>query len=175
MLLLKTRCHAALLGLITHAYNLHIVHYNNVLKFVFKALNDFVIKLILYFIICELLGIPEIRKDAYLNNHSKTTHYTQNYLLNCFIVCLLYYSFEILPTKPQGCFSFSFAQVRGHSHFSNEICISWVPVRSSMVFFSCRIPEKLTRKAGLRVCGWSLRPIFNPEKKLTFELKLICI
>ena len=49
-----------------------------------------------------------VAKDVYLNNCSKTTHCAQKYLLNCFIVCLLYYSFEILPTMPQGCSSFSF-------------------------------------------------------------------
>ena len=44
-----------------------------------------------------------VAKDVYLNNRSKTTHYAQDYFLNCFIVCLLYYSFKILPTKPQNC------------------------------------------------------------------------
>ena len=34
--------------------------------FINRALNDFVIKLILYFIICELLGIPEIRCQVLL-------------------------------------------------------------------------------------------------------------
>ena len=29
-----------------------------------------------------------VAKDGYLNNRSKTTHCTQNYLINCFIVCL---------------------------------------------------------------------------------------
>ena len=30
-------------------------------------------------------------KDVYLNSCSKTAHYAQKYLLNCFIVFLLYY------------------------------------------------------------------------------------
>jgi len=56
VLLLKTRHHAALLELITHAYLLNAVYYNNISNlvcnaFVNRALNDFVIKLILYFII----------------------------------------------------------------------------------------------------------------------------
>ena len=51
--------------------------------------------------------VVNVAKDAYLNNRSKSTHYAQNYLLNCFMVCLLYYSFELLQTKPQVCSSFS--------------------------------------------------------------------
>jgi len=59
----------------------------------------------------------------------------------------------------------------GHVHFSNsEIHIFWVPMRPGTVFFSCRMPEKLTRKAGLKVCGWSLCPVFNLEKKPTLKL-----
>ena len=54
-LLLQKR-HAALLGLIIYAYILHTVYYNTVFKFVCnaftnRALNDSVIKLLLYFII----------------------------------------------------------------------------------------------------------------------------
>jgi len=30
-----------------------------------------------------------VAKDVYLNTCSKMTYYAQNYLLNCFIVCLL--------------------------------------------------------------------------------------
>jgi len=58
-----------------------------------NVLNYFVIKPLAYFIIRKLLGIPEIcyklllrAKDAYLNNCSKT-YYTQEYFLDCFIVC----------------------------------------------------------------------------------------
>ena len=51
----------------------------------------------------------------------------------------------------------------GHVHFLNDkICISWVPMKPSTVFFSCRTPEKSTKKAGLEVCG---SPVLNPEKK----------
>jgi len=28
-----------------------------------------------------------VAKDVHLNNRTETTHYAQNYLLNCFIVC----------------------------------------------------------------------------------------
>jgi len=52
---------------------------------------------------------PYVAKDSYLSNFSKTTHCTQKYLPNCFIVYLSYYSIKILPAKPLGCFSFSFA------------------------------------------------------------------
>ena len=109
-----------------------------------------------------------VAKDVYLNNRSKTTYYTQKYLLNCFIVCLLYNS----PNKASGLL-FIFVRVStDHARFSNdEIRISWVPMRPSTVFFSCRMPEKLTRKAGLEVCGWPLRSVFNLEKKTTFEQK----
>jgi len=30
----------------------------------------------------------------------------------------------------------------------------------------CRTPEKLTRKAGLEVCGWSLCPVLIQERNL---------
>ena len=71
------------------------------------------VRLIAHFIICELLGFPKIRywvlPRMYLNYCSKTTHYAQKYLLNCFIVFLSYYSFKILSAKPLGCSSFLFA------------------------------------------------------------------
>ena len=68
-----------------------------------------------------------VAKDVHLNNHSKTTRYAQNYLLNCFIVCVLYYSFKILPAKPHGLFIFVRVSM-SHTHFLNDkICISWVP------------------------------------------------
>ena len=50
-----------------------------------------------------------VAKNAFLNNCSKTTHDALSYLFNCFIDCLLYYSFKILSTKPQGCSLFLFA------------------------------------------------------------------
>ena len=60
VLLLETRRHAVLSRLITHAYILNTVYYNNVLKFVLQCFCK-QIKLILYLIIRELLGFPEIR------------------------------------------------------------------------------------------------------------------
>ena len=33
-----------------------------------------------------------------------------------------------------------------------------------MLFLSCRMPEKSTRKTGFKVCGRLLRPVFNWEK-----------
>ena len=43
------------------------------------------------------------------------------------------------------------------------------------VFFSCKMPEKLTRKVNPEVCGWLLRPIFNPEKKPIFKQEFTCM
>ena len=37
-------------------------------------------------------------------------------------------------------------------------------MKPSTLFFSCRTPEKSTRKAGFEVCGWSLRPVFDRER-----------
>ena len=106
VLLLKTRRHAVLLRLITHACILHTVYYN----IVFKFAEFWILYLINSWIIWNSRNmLISAVKNAYLNNHSKTTHYAQKYLLNCFIVCLLYYSFEILLTEPQGCSSFLFA------------------------------------------------------------------
>ena len=49
-----------------------------------------------------------IAKNVYSSNCCKTTPHTLEYLLNCIIVFLLYYSFKILPAKPPGYSSFSF-------------------------------------------------------------------
>jgi len=65
-----------------------------------------------------------VAKDAYLNNCSKSTHYAQNYLLNCFIVCLLYYSLEILPTKPQVSLKSGF-HLRSHKYGSRPLFKQW--------------------------------------------------
>ena len=48
---------------------------------------------------------------------------------------------------------FIFARIStGHAHFLNdEIRISRVPMRYSTVFLSCKMPEKSTRKVGLKV------------------------
>ena len=110
--------------------------------------------------------LSSVAKDMYLKNHSKATHYPQNYLLNFFIVLL----FENSPNKASG-LPFIFVRMStGHAHFViDEICISWVPMEPSMVFFTCRIPEKSAKKSGLEVCGWPLRPILNPEKKPTLN------
>ena len=37
-------------------------------------------------------------------------------------------------------------------------------MRPSTLFFSCIMPEKSTRKAGLEVCRWSLHPVFDWER-----------
>ena len=55
---------------------------------------------------------------------------------NFIVGCLLFYC-ELLPISfPVSIPAF-------------VTCLSWVPMRPSMVFFSCRTPEKSTRKAGL--------------------------
>ena len=37
-------------------------------------------------------------------------------------------------------------------------------MRSSKLFFSCKMPEESTKKAGFEVCGRSLRPVFDRER-----------
>ena len=61
----------------------------------------------------------------------------------------------------------------GHTHFSNdEIHISCEPERPTLIFFSCRMPEKLTMKGRLDVCCESPHPLFGLEKKAIFKPKL---
>ena len=80
-----------------------------------------------------------IAKDGCLDNGSKMAHYTQKSLLS-------HYSWKFLPAKPPGSSSFFIHVSTGHAYFSNdEIPISWVPMRPSTVFFSCRTPKKLAR------------------------------
>ena len=71
-----------------------------------------------------------------------------------FIAFLLCYSFKIIPAKPLGCFSFLFTQVWVMPTFQTEM-YPWMPMRPSTLFFCCKMPEKSTRIAGLKVCGWS--------------------
>jgi len=86
-----------------------------------------------------------VAKDAYLNNCSKTTHYAQSYLLNCIIVD---------PSSKASGLLFVFIRVStGHAHFpTDEIRSPWIPMRPSRLFFGCRMPERLTGKAGLDGC-----------------------
>jgi len=102
-----------------------------------------------------------VAKDANLNNRSKTTHYAQNYPAHYAhtVSSQLFYSLPFVlffQNSPNKVSRLLFILVRvstGHAHFSNdEIHISWVPMRHSTVFFSCRAPENLTRKAGFEVC-----------------------
>ena len=53
-----------------------------------------------------------VAKDEYFNNCSKTAHYAQKYLFNCFIVFLSYYPLKLLPVKPPGCSSLLFAKAQ---------------------------------------------------------------
>ena len=50
----------------------------------------------------------------------------------------------------------------GHAHFPNdEIRIPWRLMRPSILFFGCKTLEESIRKAGFKVCGRSLRPVFD--------------
>ena len=124
----------------------------------------------MYFIIRELLGIlKSVAKDAHLNNHSKTTNYTQNHFLNCIVVCLLYYSFKFSQQSLMAALDFRLLKYWLCPLFKWQDAYFLGAVRPNMVFFSCRMPEKLTRKAGVKVYRWSLCSIFHSEKKPTFE------
>jgi len=60
--------------------------------------------------------------------------------------------------------------IMGHTHFpNNKITITWVPKETSTVFIGCRMPEMLTKKAGLEVL---LCLIFNLRKK---PVELTCV
>ena len=71
-------------------------------------------------------------------------HYSQEHLINCFIVFLSYYFFlKFHPAKPPWLLFVFVLISTGHAHFTNdEMLIPWIPMRSSMLFFSCRMPEK---------------------------------
>ena len=118
----------------------------------------------MYFKIRKLLGFPKMhffKALLYLNNCSKTTHCTQKYLLDCFIV-FLSYSFKILPAKHP------FAQVWVTSTFQTTRYVfpGCLWDLRSMVFFSCIMPEKSTSKAGLEVCEWLLQQVLDSERNL---------
>ena len=76
---LKTRCHAALPGLYKYYIQCIIIMFE--FCFVMARVYKFVIELIMYFIICELLGFSEVCYLTYLSS----------------------------PAKPPACFSFLFA------------------------------------------------------------------
>ena len=133
--------------------------------FLNRALNDFVITVFynLWITRNSRNMLLSVAKDVYLNNGSKTTHYTSQLFYSPSIILFFWNS----PNKASGLL-FIFVCVRmGHAYFFNNVIRILGP---STVFFSCRMPEKSTRKAGLEVCGWPLRP--NPEMKSTFKLKL---
>ena len=66
---------------------------------------------------------------------------------------VLFFDLKVLPAKPLGCSIFVSVSA-GHAHFSNnKVHISWVPFWPSTAFSAVRMPEKLARKAGLKVCG----------------------
>ena len=90
----------------THFFHPYCNLFYNVL---YTELNYCAFKL-MHFIICELLGIPEILYQVLLRICTKTTaHYAKKYPLKCFIVFLSYYSLETLLAKSPGCSSFLFA------------------------------------------------------------------
>jgi len=81
--------------------------------------------------------------------------------------------FENSSSKASGLL-FIFVHVSmGHAHFSNdEIHISCEPDRPNWVFLSHEKVVNTVRKAWFKVCGESLRPVFNPAKKPAFEQSL---
>ena len=79
----------------------------------------------------------------------------KNISLFCLSIALF---FKNSSSKASGCSSFLFA----YAYLPNDqLCILWMPMRPSMVFFSHRLPEKLTRKAGLEVCKRLLHLVFD--------------
>ena len=65
----------------------------------------------MYFIIYELLVFPEICCKVLPSSCSKTTHYAQKYILNCFIVFLSCYS-KILPANFRSALHFHLCKYR---------------------------------------------------------------
>ena len=101
-----------------------------------------------------ILFFDIIADKVHLNSYSKTTIYTQNYLLNYFIVFLSCYSFKILPAKPLGCSSFLHVST-GHTYFPNDkIRIAWMPIRPNMLFFAVEsLKSQLGKPASKSVDG----------------------
>ena len=102
-----------------------------------------------------------IQKNCY-----KKAPFAQEYLLNCFIVFLSYYSLKI-SRKAYGLL-FIFVRIcMDHVHFSTDKrCTSCEPHRPIWVFFSCEMAVNTARKACFEVCGVSLHTVFNPERNL---------
>ena len=119
--------------------------------FVNKALNDFVITVFHNSRITRnsRSTLLSVAKDVYLNNSPKTTHYT---LLNCFIVFLLYYSFEKFSQQ-----SFRAAlHFRLHTYESCPLFLTmwyafWAPVQCFSVL-EC-LKSRLVKLASKSVDG----------------------
>ena len=78
---------------------------------------------------------------------------------------------------------FFFILVRtSHAHFQNRLTLqtgrlcrlslSWEPTKPSTVFFRCEMSGNTARKAGFKVCGEMLCPVYNSKKKPAFEKSL---
>ena len=97
-------------------------------------------------------------KITSLKQHTKhTTIFSTVYDLSIVLI------FRNPSNKASGLLFIFIRVSTDHTHFSNdEICISWV-------LFSCKTPEKSTRKAGLEVCGWLL--CFQPGNETQLQAK----
>ena len=136
----------------------------------------------MYLIIHKLHGFPEIRCLVLPRNYV-FKQLLQNNTLHAELCSLMFYSLSIVlflynySSKASGLLFILVHVSTSHAHFpNNEIRIPWMPMRSSMLFFGCKMSEKSTKKAGLEVCGRSLRPVtYLLGKKHTFEADLTCV
>ena len=67
-----------------------------------------------------------VAKDVFLSSHSKTTHYTQNYLLNCFSLSIVLF-FQKFSNKAPGLLFIFICVSMGYATFQMT--------SASMVFF----------------------------------------
>ena len=164
--LLQAPC-SSIKTITTQAYILHTVDHNNVLQCFYQ--QSFVMKIILYLIIRELLGIPKyvvkcVAKNSYLNNHSKSIHYTHSLSIVLFF-----------RNSPQQ-------SLRAALHFRSRKYGSrpLFKRRDTHLLgayeaqYGCRTPEKSTRKAGLE--GGSCAPFLTRKKPdLPAKVYLYCL
>ena len=111
-----------------------------------------------------------VAKNAYFKQLLYNTLHMKYLLLKFFIVFLLHYFLKYFQQRPRATLYFCSCEY-GSCHFSNEEMsghISCKPDRPTLVFFNCDMALNTVRNAWFKVCGESLRPVFNPEKKPTF-------